>query len=343
MGVLAGTQNLASAPLSIRSVELVDTISAGYQSSQLLLAAHRLGVFEALRDEPRTAASLTGILGADGRATRILCDALVAIGMLGRERERYCLTADARECLLPESPNSKYALLSHTARLYEQWGKLFDVVKTGGPVSQDAVDARLEGDAQSFARAMANASRDSAVTTAALLSLPERGRVLDVGGGPGVFAIEFARKESALDVVVLDRPEALEVARQNVVEAHLTDRIELRPGDAFVDDLGGPYDLVFLSNLVHLFSAEENERLLARCAAALVDGGRLVVKDFLLDADRTSPPGGAIFAVTMLLNTEKGDCYTISEVEGWFAAAGVRLETVQEVTVKSRVAIGVRL
>jgi predicted O-methyltransferase YrrM len=323
--------------------DLVDEMSTGYRGSQVLLTAHRLGVFEALRDADRASDYLSRELDTDPRGMRILCDALVALGLLEKRDEVFSLALPARQCLLPDSPQSKHALLSHTARLYERWAKLYDAVKSGAPVADDVIDPRLLGDARDFARAMADVARESARKTADALDLSGVTRLLDVGGGPALYALEFARRRDGLEAVVFDRPDTLEVAQASIEAAGLSDRVSVCAGDAFTDDLGGPYDLVFVSNFLHIYPPDENRRLLARCADVLHHGGRLAIKDFLMDPDRTTPAGGAIFAVTMLLSTDGGDCYTTAELREWMSDAGIRLESVVDLTPQSRLAVGVRV
>jgi predicted O-methyltransferase YrrM len=191
-------------------------------------------------------------------------------------------------------------------------------------------------DARGFAQAMADVGRQSAQTTAEALDLSGARRLLDLGGGPGIYALEFARRYPALQATVFDLEDTVRVARENIRRAGLQDRVSVVAGDAFADDLGGPYDLIFVSNLVHIYSAQENLRLVGRCAAALAPGGRLCIKDFILDADGTSPPGGALFAVNMLVSTEGGDCYPLDQVKGWLEAAGLVFESITDLTPQSR-------
>lgn len=301
----------------------LDSLARGYRQSQVLLTAVRLGLLEELAGGGRTAQELATALGADRRGTRILADALAALEVLVKDGDRYRLAPEAREFLLATSHRSRRALLLHEARLYERWARLDDAVLSGRPVPDEAIDRRLHGDAEAFAAAMADIGREMAARTAAALGLGEDERVLDIGGGPGVYAVAFAEAAPGVTVEVLDREETVAVARRTAVAAGLGERIAARPGDALETDLGGPFDVVFLSNFVHIYSAERNRDLVARCAAALAPGGRLAIKDFLLDPDRTSPADGALFAVNMLLAAEDGDAYTAEEVAAWMRAAGL--------------------
>ena len=317
----------------------LDEIAIGYQASQILLTANRLGLFAALADRSKDHQRLADDLGTDPRGTRILCDALVDLGLLQWTDQGYQPGRDARRHLLPDSAEPRSDVLAHGAKLYERWAGLYDAVKTGLPVPDDHLDPRLQGTEADFARAMADVGRRSAAATCALLDLSDAGHILDLGGGPGIYAMAFAQAWPDLEVTIFDTPEALGVARQNLESSGLDERVHLRPGDAFEDSLGGPYGAIFISNVIHIYSAVDNRRLIGRCAHCLRTGGQLILKDFFLDEDRTRPAGGAIFAVNMLVSTEGGDCYTVEETRSWLDRAGLDLEEVRGVASKSRLLI----
>jgi predicted O-methyltransferase YrrM len=270
-----------------------------------------------------------------------MCDALAALGLLHKHGQVYCNSALAREFLLTGAPGSQVDLLLHGANLYERWAKLADVVKTGQPAKRDIGnkdDRRCE--ARAFALAMASSGRLGARETAAKLDLSGVRRLLDIGGGPGLYAIEFARRAPRLQAVVFDNSDTLAVARAFIKRAGLASRVTVRAGDALVDDLGGPYDFVFISNVVHSLSPEQNQRLIDRAATALTPGGRVCVKDFFLSPRRTRPLRAALFAVNMLVGTEGGDCYTLAEIKSWLCQAGLACERQVRLTSPSRLVIG---
>jgi SAM-dependent methyltransferase len=282
---------------------------------------------------------LASRLNADLRGTRILADALVSLDLLRKDGSGYENGPLVKEYLLADSPRSKVALLHHSARQYERWAGLLDAVVEGTPVEESRVDPRLSADPKAFARAMDDVGRESAGKTADALPLGGIESFLDLGGGPGAYAIEVVSRCPDIRATVLDTAETLEVTHRRVERAGLEGRVRLLAADAFVDDLGGPYDLILLSNVVHIYSPADNRKLIKRCAGELTPGGRLAVKDFLLDEERLEPRGGLLFAVNMLVSTEGGDAYTAAEVESWAQEAGLSLESQANLTVKSSIAI----
>lgn len=318
----------------------IDQISGGFRASQILLTAVRLGIFAALGDGTRSYEELAQALDANQRGMRILCDALVSIGLLEKENGQYRNSPTALDYLLPGTFKSQVAMMLHHARLYETWGKLYDVVKTGKKVPDEAVDPRVLGDERSFAEAMADIARISAKQVVELIDLSGVRNMLDVGGGPGTYAIEFARANPELRATVFDTAQTLESARANAEAAGLSDRVSLCPGDVLREELGEGYDFILISNVVHIFPNEMNRLIVQKCARALIPGGRLCIKDFFLEPARTSPPWGALFAVNMLVGTDGGDCYTIDEAKEWLTSAGLTFDSVLIQTPQSSLVIG---
>lgn len=326
--------------MSESDLERIEAISGGYRASQILLTASRLGVFEAIGTDGGTAEGLAARLDSSPRGIRILLDALVALDLLEKAEGRYVNAPVAFRYLLPDASDSQTAKLHHAARLYEQWSRLDDAVRSGGPVPDTVVDPRLDGSRAAFARAMQDTARASAVKTAEILDLSDCRSCLDIGGGPGLYAIEFARKNPELQVTLLDDEETLEVAGKNVKEAGLEERIHFHAGDAFDGFPEGQFDLILLSNFIHIFGADENREVVERAAGHLSEDGRLVIKDFLVADDRTRPEWALLFAVNMLVNTEAGDCYSEEEVRDWFLEAGLEFEETLAITEKSFLIIG---
>ncbi len=147
-------------------------------------------------------------------------------------------------------------------------------------------------------------------------------RLLDIGGGSGAYAIEFARAHPALDAEVLDLSTVVGIAERHIAEAGLTTRVRTRIGDLRRDAFGSGYDLALLSAICHMLGPDENRDLFRRACASLVPGGRLVVQDHVMSDDKTTPRGGAVFAVNMLVGTPNGGSYSLGEYTRWLQEAG---------------------
>lgn len=165
-------------------------------------------------------------------------------------------------------------------------------------------------------------ARGDADMLAGMLDLSEVGELLDVGSGPATYPISFCRKYPALCATIFDLPATLAVTKRFVDASGVGDRIALIAGDYRSDPIPGTYQLAFLSNIIHAESSEENERLTAKLYGCLDRDGAVIVKDHILDDSRTQPSAGALFALLMLLTTERGRCYSFAEVKSWLEKAG---------------------
>jgi len=300
--------------------EILETVRA-FWPARVVLTAVELGVADALDGKALTAAEAALALKTDTRATELLLDALVALGLATKSGGRYTDSAAARACLAASSPTCGAAGLRHQAHLWRSWSALTEVVRTGRPPGREA--ERPVGEYHDFVRAMYDFAWDRAQLLAKALDLAGARRMLDLGGGPGSYAIACCQLNPGLRAVVFDRPPALDVARDIVARHGAGGQVSLQAGDFLTDDIGTGYDLVLVSQILHSFDDAQCRAILGKAARALVPGGRVVVQEFLLDEGRTSPVPAALFAINMLVNTERGRTYTGGEVAGWLAAAGL--------------------
>ena len=140
-------------------------------------------------------------------------------------------------------------------------------------------------------------------------------KVLDIAAGHGLFGIAFAKNNPQAEVVAVDWPNVLEVAKENAQKAGVADRYSTREGSAFDVDNGTGYDLVLLTNFLHHFDTDGCETLLRKVHSALGEHGRAVTVEFVPNEDRISPPDAATFSIIMLASTPAGDAYTFSELQ----------------------------
>ena len=149
-------------------------------------------------------------------------------------------------------------------------------------------------------------------------------RVLDLGGGAATYAVAWADACPGAEIAVFDTPGTLRVTRKILREKGAAGRVRLVEGDFLRDPIGGPYDFVWISQILHAFSVPDCMRLLRKGRAALAPGGRIGVQEFLLDEGKASPPGPVFFSVHMVAVTEGGRAYTAGEIAGMMRKAGYR-------------------
>lgn len=316
----------ASRPDAMRAELLAMT--RGYMRSQAVLTASGIGLFEALGEGPRSLRALARRVRCSLRGVRALADALTTLGLLVREGEMVRNADLTQDLLVSGGENYIGHLLQHQSHMYDRWGQLDRAVRTGRPVGQPSNRGLRR---ERFMRAMVEASRRSIPEVLELLDLSQCRRCLDLGGGFGAYAIAFAERWPHLEAVLFDVPDVIRMARSYLRRQGLQGRIECIAGDALKGRLGGPYDAIFISNLLHIFSRRENASVLRRAARALSPGGTITIKDFVLRSDRSGPVWAGLFALNMLIATERGGAYTDAEYEEMLGRAGLRLVARHEI------------
>jgi predicted O-methyltransferase YrrM len=299
---------------------LQQTIRA-FQDSRAVLTAIELDVFSAV-GAGGTAAQVAATVRADARASEMLLNALTAMGLLVKHGDRFTNTPDAAAYLAADGRHDSRAALLHTVNLWQAWSHLTDAVRQGTTPTGIETPQRDERWTEAFIAAMhKNASERAPLVVRAVAASSPR-RMLDVGGGSGAYAIAFAQAHPALDVEILDVPTVTPIAQRHITAAKLHDRVRTRDGDLRTTALGEGYDIILLSAICHMLGPDENRDLLGRCFTAAGHGGRLVIQDFILDASKTAPKAGALFALNMLVGTRAGSSYSEEEYATWLREAG---------------------
>lgn len=307
-----------------------------YQQGAALKTAVELDIFTAIAEGANTPALLAAKTGAAERGVRILCDYLTIQEFLGKEAGCYALTQDSAVFLDRRSPACLASIvdfLGGTAHL-DNFGALTEAVRKGGSASTTSDNTAPNDELWvSFARSMVPLVRPAAEFIATFIGAPNGTpmKVLDIAAGHGMYGITIARQNPNAQIVAVDWPAVLAVARENARKFGLAERHEIRPGSAFDTDFGEGYDYVLLTNILHHFDIAKCEKLLRRVHAALKPGGKALTLEFVPNEDRVSPAVPAAFALMMLANTDAGDAYTFSEYEKMFQHAGFARSTLHEV------------
>jgi len=292
-----------------------------FQPSRVLLTAIELDVFTAV-GQGSNAGEIGDKLGTDRRATEMLLDAIVALGLLMKQNWIYTHTPLSERYLVAGARDDSRAALMHSAHLWPRWSTLTECVRQGTSVTYQEMVERGDEWTTAFIAAMHRNASLRAPLVVRAAGLDGARRMLDVGGGSGAYAIAFARASQDLHAEVFDLPTVLPIAQSHIEEAGLTDRITTRAGDLRKDDLGSGFDLILLSAICHMLGNDSNEDLLGRCFYALSPGGRVLIQDFILEPDRTSPRSAALFALNMLVGTPQGSTCTSEEYRSWLGKAG---------------------
>jgi len=299
-------------------------LSGSYWQTCTLHAGVKLGVFTLLGDRALEARAVAAELDADPRAVEGLLNALGAMGLLEKTGERFANTPAARTCLDRDAPGYIGFMILHHHDLVESWARLDQAVLTGHPVRVAMSSSGGEARRENFLMGMFNNAMQLAPRVAERVDLSERRRLLDLGGGPGTYAIHFCLQNPELQATVYDLPTTRPFAEKTIARFGVTERVVFNEGDYHVDPVSGSYDVVWLSHILHAEGPKGCRTILEKAVGALAPGGRILVQDFLLDDSMAAPLFPALFNLNMLLGTEAGRAYSESQVTAMLADCGVK-------------------
>ena len=295
--------------------EIVDLASA-YYGSAVLFAALDCDVFAQVE---------AGTFDAAPRGMRLLADACVAEGLLEKRDGVYFNTPAGKAALVPGGPADLTKAIRYNRDVYPAWGRLAELARTGRPVERPEI--HLGEDAartKAFAASMFGRAMGIGRGIVPLLGKLE-GRVLDLAGGPGAYAILMAQANPQSTYVTVDLPAISAEAAGYVAQFGLAGRIECRAGDYHADEYeAAAYDVVTIFGALHQESPAQIVDILKRAHRALRPGGRIFVLDMMTDATHTAPKFSALFAVNMALTTENGWVFADTELKEWLREAGFR-------------------
>ena len=300
-------------------------LAGGHVEARLTQTAVELAIFDALEHSPATAKAVAQQLKLEPKATELLLNALAALDLLHKHAEYFHLSDVATKYLLKSAPHYVGGMIRFDGSLWNCWEKLPQAIRAGQPVrppnmyQDDAIETEI------FIQAMDSLvkARGDADMIANVLHWSEVTDLLDVGSGPATYPIALCQRFPGLHATIFDLTGTLTLTERYVRQAGMLERIRLITGDYRKDPIPGAYDVIFLSNIIHGESFENNLSLIRKLFSNLKVRGSIVVKDHILDDSRTAPPVGALFGLLMLLTTESGRCYSFNEIKSWMEQAGL--------------------
>jgi len=297
-----------------------DALSA-YRLPGVIFAALEVGLFTVVGTRAWRLPDLARELKVSERGLSILCRNLAMAGLLHKKGDQYRNSRLAATALNADHPAYRGSYLNLIANHWKDWLRITESIRTGQPLNKDEPE---EPDyRRNFTWAMHHRTLETAPMIAAQLSLNGAKTLLDLGGGPGTYAMAFLARNPKLHATVCDRPGALEVAKEIAATHKAGTRLSYLPLDLLTEDIPGSFDVIWYSNVLHIYSPEINQAVFRRANAALVPGGRLIIQDaFLHDREGLFPEDASLFAVSMLLFTDTGNTYSLAETTTWLKEAG---------------------
>jgi len=266
--------------------DVIDQMVEWIHITAIFRAALDLQVWEKVAAGEDTAMKMASTHRWEPIGTRLLLDALCALKLLTKQGSRYSLVPEAAYYLLPSLPTYKGNLIQAEFS-WEGNGKLAESIRTGKrPVQYNAASADMVGMwIADYARGWAypRAFLQAAEGLCQSLDIVARDglRILDVACGPAPKTLALARQHPGVRLTLLDFAGVLQAALQAATSLGVEQQVTLLPGDLWSLDFGGnKFDVVWLGNITHFFSPEENLQLFKKVHLALAHKGMVVVNLF---------------------------------------------------------------
>jgi ubiquinone/menaquinone biosynthesis C-methylase UbiE len=304
-------------------------LSFAYAPPLIISAGVSNKVFDSLEDSAKTREQVAEETGASARALGILMNALVGLGLLKKDRKgKYSLTPESAAFLLSKKPGTHAGFFGTIApQLISRWLHLSDIVCEGRPAV--AVNQETEG-TKFFSQLVENIipmSYPPAQKLGDHLKLAKAKNeihVLDLGAGSGIWGIALAQKSPRVRVTAVDWAGMIPTTKRITQKFGVGDRFSYVEADMLEANFGSGYDIATLGHILHSEGEDRSRRLLRKVFRALKSAGTIAIAEWLVNDDRTKPLPSLMFAVQMLVNTEKGDTFSFNEIKNWLEEAGFK-------------------
>ena len=272
--------------------KLIADMLEGYQVTRALCTAMDYDIFTLL-EKSKTAKEVAEEIGTDFEITKKFLNALVALKLLSKINDKYINTALAGTYFVKGKPFYQGNLVNLVAKDYDTWSKLGQALKEGGIQQKTDEKQWSTFNQKSFILAMAEASMKGTLhkVTKQIVDIPEfknAKKLIDLGGGHGLYAIAFAQMNPDLKAIVFDLSPVVEVTKDFILQYGMEDRVKVMAGDFNKDDFGNGYDIIFVSHSLFYQPKEAMHRPLEKIHKALKDGGILISHHWVLNNDGTS-------------------------------------------------------
>ncbi|MCF8068442.1 MAG: SAM-dependent methyltransferase [Desulfobacterales bacterium] len=298
-------------------------LSGSYWNCCTLHAAVKLDIFTIIGDDTLPADDVASLINGSARGTEMLLNAVSAMGLLNKADGLYKNTPASTEWLSKTSPKYIGFMIMHHHHLVDSWFQLDESVKTGKP-ARDRASFSEEETRESFLMGMFNLAMGLAPEIVSKIDLSEKKRLLDLGGGPGTYAIHFCQKNPGLTAVVYDLPTTKPFAEKTINKFDLSDRIRFNDGNFITKGIEGTYDVAWLSHILHGEGPEDCFNLIQKAVDVLESGGMIVIHEFILNNEMDGPLFPALFSLNMLTGTPSGQAYSERQLGDMLKNAGIK-------------------
>ena len=297
--------------------------SGSYWKACTLHAGVSLEIFTQIGNDCLDGDEIARKSDGDADGVKRLLNALTAMGLLTKQRGEYANTPESKSLLVKDSLEYIGHIIMHHHHLVSAWSRLPEAVKSGEQVKERSSFGKEE-ERESFLMGMFNLAMNIAPRVVDQIDLSGRNHLIDLGGGPGTYAIHFCKANPSLRATVYDLSTTEPFATKTIERFGLRDRIDFVAGNYVEDDIKGSYDVAWVSQILHGEGPEDCQRIIRKVVSVLEPGGLILIHDFILNDNLDGPLFPALFSLNMLINTQHGQSYSQSQITSMLAKAGVK-------------------
>jgi len=305
---------------------LIDEIAKGNEKANVLFAAVDYGIFELLT-QPKTADQVSEEIETDSYLTEKFLNALVALNFIYKIANLYSNTKLAETFLVRKSPFYQGTLFEMRKRGLTDWQRISDALKNGGiktgTENKSIIDRTfIVGHAEV---AISGVMQRAVDVISALPEFKRAKKLLDLGGGHGLYSIALHQLKPDLEVVLFDLPHVTEIAKEYLEQYGMSNKIKFIAGDFTEDDIGNGYDIVFASDVTIT-------GILKKVYDALNENGVLIYRRWTINDDRTSPLTSVLFDFMLTMTRSEHRVYTLGEYIHLLEAAGFSIARILDIS-----------
>jgi precorrin-6B methylase 2 len=305
---------------------LIDGIAKGNEKANILFAAVDYRIFDLLTPA-KTASEVSEEIKTDPYLTEKFMNALVALNFIHKIENRYSNTKLAETFLVRKSPFFQGTLFEMRKRGLTDWQRISEALKNRGVKiereGKSIIDRTfITGHAEI---AIAGAMQRAVDVVSTLPEFEKAKKLLDLGGGHGLYSIAFSQLKPDLEVVLFDLPHVTEIAKEYLEQYGTQDKIKIIAGDFTEDDIGNGYDIVFVSDVTI-------SGILKKVYAALNENGVLIYRRWTINDDRTSPLTSVLFDFMLAMMRSEHRVYTLGEYIHLLEATGFSITQILDIS-----------
>lgn len=313
---------------------LIET-SVNYWKSCTLHTGVKLDIFTIIGTGNKSCEEIAAEINGDLRGISALLNALTAMELLTKTNDRFSNTDVSKQFLSKASPDYTGFIIMHHHHLVPSWSEMPISVLSGTPNRTSASDTDNDSEWESFLMGMFNMASGIAPMYAQMLDLSDCTHLLDLGGGPGTYAIHFCLNNPDLKATVFDLPTTRKFAEKTIASFDLSKRIRFKQG-SYLDETTGleqEYDAAWISHILHGEGAKDAESIVAKAVNVLKPGGKILIHEFILDNTMDGPLFPALFSLNMLVGTDSGQAYSEDQLRNMLEKCSI--ENIQRLDVSS--------